>query len=68
MVNIKHWQLILAFVLSVVAVGAKAAQYIDSRVDERVQAVAVPRTDFDRLEGKVDRITDILLSGSPKRR
>lgn len=61
MASLKRWHVILAVALAGLSVAAKAADYLDSRIDERVSAVAVPRADFDRLETKLDKITEILL-------
>lgn len=61
MINIKKWQMVLAFIVACFGIAAKAAEYLDSRIDERVQTVAVPRSDFDRLETKLDRITELLI-------
>lgn len=61
MINIKKWQMVLVFVLTCAGLAAKAAEYLDARIDERVQTVAVPRSDFDRLESKLDRITELLI-------
>jgi len=59
--SLKRWHVVLAVALAGISLVAKAADYLDSRIDERVKSVAVPREDFDRLETKLDHITEILL-------
>lgn len=60
--GLKRWHMVVGLVGASLAVAAKAADMLDAHIAAQVQAIAVPRSDFDRLEGKVDHITDLLLN------